>query len=66
MLFMPLQARPKLKRGLEHRNFDSFVDSRLQGHYYQDEMACMVACAAACVRHLAHHRPRMGQVITFK
>lgn len=30
--------------------------------YKQNEMARIVACAAACVRHSANKRPRMSQV----
>ncbi|MBA0552071.1 hypothetical protein Golob_022913 [Gossypium lobatum] len=56
-------ARPLLSQALEHRNFDAFVDSRLQKDYDSDEMTRMVACAAACVRHSARNRPRMSQVL---
>jgi hypothetical protein len=47
---------------LEDRNFDALVDAKLQNDYEPNEMACMVACAAACVRHSARRRPRMSQV----
>ncbi|KAL8128600.1 hypothetical protein V2J09_017755 [Rumex salicifolius] len=56
-------ARPLLSRALEDDNFDSLADPRLQKSYNQTEMARMVACAAACVRHSARRRPRMSQVV---
>ncbi|KAK8514352.1 hypothetical protein V6N12_009059 [Hibiscus sabdariffa] len=56
-------ARPLLSQALEHGNFDSFVDSRLQKDYGSNEMTRMAACAAACVRHSARSRPRMSQVV---
>ncbi|KAF8036478.1 hypothetical protein BT93_C2257 [Corymbia citriodora subsp. variegata] len=56
-------ARPQLTRALEDRNFDSLVDPRLQNGYDHDEMARMVACAAACVRHSAGRRPRMSKIV---
>lgn len=51
-----------LTRALEDGNFDSLVDKRIQYDHNQNEMARMVACAAACVRHSARRRPRMSQV----
>lgn len=59
---LALQARPLLTRALEERNFDALVDPRLKNDYEPNEMASMVACAAACVRHSARRRPRMSQV----
>ncbi|KAK6941517.1 Serine-threonine/tyrosine-protein kinase, catalytic domain [Dillenia turbinata] len=56
-------ARPLLTRALEDENFDSLVDPRLEGNYNHKEIACMVACAAACVRHSARRRPRMSQIV---
>ncbi|PQM39329.1 proline-rich receptor-like protein kinase PERK1 [Prunus yedoensis var. nudiflora] len=56
-------ARPVLTRALEERNFDGLVDPKLQNSYDPNEMARMVACAAACVRHSARRRPRMSQVV---
>ncbi|KAI4347122.1 hypothetical protein L6164_007965 [Bauhinia variegata] len=56
-------ARPVLTRALEDENFDSLVDPRLQNEYELNEMARMVACAAACIRHSARRRPRMSQVV---
>lgn len=62
-IFFEFQARPLLAQVLEKGNFDGLVDVRLQNEYNSSEMACMVACAAACVRHSARRRPRMSQVI---
>ncbi|KAJ7973866.1 Receptor-like kinase [Quillaja saponaria] len=56
-------ARPLLTRTLEDQNFDSLVDPRLQNDYDHHEMARVVTCAAACVRHSARHRPRMSQIV---
>ncbi|KAA8523117.1 hypothetical protein F0562_009540 [Nyssa sinensis] len=56
-------ARPLLTRALEDGNFDTLVDPRLQKDYNNSEMAHLVACAAACVRHAARRRPRMSQVV---
>ncbi|KAL6140898.1 hypothetical protein ACLB2K_059190 [Fragaria x ananassa] len=56
-------ARPLLAQALEKGNFDGLVDARLQNDYNSSEMACMVACAAACVRHSARRRPKMSQVV---
>ncbi|GFY96351.1 proline extensin-like receptor kinase 1 [Actinidia rufa] len=56
-------ARPLLTRALEDGNFDTLVDPRLQRDYSNSEIARMVACAAACVRHSARRRPRMSQVV---
>ncbi|KAK9269646.1 hypothetical protein L1049_001423 [Liquidambar formosana] len=56
-------ARPLLTRALEDGNFDTLVDPRLQKDYNHDEMARMLAFAAACVRHSARRRPRMSQVV---
>ncbi|KAM3383054.1 proline-rich receptor-like protein kinase PERK1 [Capsicum galapagoense] len=56
-------ARPLLTRALEDENFDALVDRRLGNDYNHNEMARMVACCAACVRHSAKRRPRMTQVL---
>ncbi|KAJ9538598.1 hypothetical protein OSB04_031331 [Centaurea solstitialis] len=56
-------ARPLLTRAMDDGNFDSIADSRLQRDYNHSEMARMVSCAAACVRHSARRRPRMSQVV---
>ena len=49
-------------QALENGKFDAFVDPRLQNAYNSNEMARIVACAAACVRLTASNRPRMSQV----
>lgn len=56
-------ARPLLTRALEDENFDTLVDPRLHNQYDHNEMARMIACAAACVRHSARRRPRMSQMV---
>ncbi|KAJ0491360.1 putative protein kinase RLK-Pelle-PERK-1 family [Helianthus annuus] len=56
-------ARPLLTRAMDDGNFDSIVDSRLQKEYNHNEMARMISCAAACVRHSARRRPKMSQVV---
>jgi len=50
-------------RALEDGEYDSLVDLRLGKDFNPNEMARMIACAAACVRHSARRRPRMSQVI---
>lgn len=61
--FLWLQARPLLTRALEDGNYDALVDPKLGKNYNPSEMARMIACAAACVRHSARRRPRMSQVL---
>ncbi|PRQ50918.1 putative protein kinase RLK-Pelle-PERK-1 family [Rosa chinensis] len=56
-------ARPLLARALEKGNIDGLVDERLQNVYNSSEMTRMIACAAASVRHSAHRRPKMSQVV---
>ncbi|KAI4316154.1 hypothetical protein L6164_024160 [Bauhinia variegata] len=56
-------ARPLLAQALEDGDFDNLVDPRLQKNYRDEEMARMIACAAACVRHSARLRPRMSQIV---
>ncbi|XP_019704429.2 proline-rich receptor-like protein kinase PERK15 [Elaeis guineensis] len=56
-------ARPLLTQALEDGNYDALIDSRLRNNYNPNEMARMIACAAACVRHSAKRRPRMSQVV---
>lgn len=57
------QARPLLNRASEQGDFEGLADSKMNNEYDREEMARMVACAAACVRHSARRRPRMSQVI---
>ncbi|KAG1335093.1 proline-rich receptor-like protein kinase PERK1 [Cocos nucifera] len=56
-------ARPLLTRALEDGDYDALIDSRLGNNYNPNEMARMIACAAACVRHSARRRPRMSQIV---
>ncbi|PAN33031.1 hypothetical protein PAHAL_5G530700 [Panicum hallii] len=56
-------ARPLMTKAFEDGNHDILVDPRLGSEYNDNEMARMIACAAACVRHSARRRPRMGQVV---
>ncbi|CAN4094374.1 unnamed protein product [Withania somnifera] len=56
-------ARPLLTQALEDERFDALVDRRLGNDYNHNEMARMVACCAASVRHSAKRRPRMTQVL---
>ncbi|KAG6411218.1 hypothetical protein SASPL_129296 [Salvia splendens] len=56
-------ARPLLTRALDDGSFDSLIDRRLGSDYNRNEMARLVACAAACVRHSARRRPKMSQVV---
>ncbi|XP_065880143.1 proline-rich receptor-like protein kinase PERK9 [Euphorbia lathyris] len=56
-------ARPLLGYALANEEFDSLVDSRMEKNYNENEMFRMIEAAAACVRHLAAKRPRMGQVV---
>ncbi|KAL6619940.1 hypothetical protein ACP70R_035079 [Stipagrostis hirtigluma subsp. patula] len=56
-------ARPLLIRALEDGDYDALVDPRLGKDFSPNEMARMIACAAACVRHSARRRPRMSQVV---
>ncbi|KAK7291469.1 hypothetical protein RIF29_06636 [Crotalaria pallida] len=56
-------ARPMLTRALEEDNFDSLVDPRLQNEFDPNELARMVACASACIRHSAKRRPSMSKIV---
>lgn len=56
-------ARPLMTRALDDGKFDQLADARLRNDYDANEMARVVACAAACVRHSARRRPRMSQVV---
>jgi len=63
-LFLPFfQARPLLNHALENEELESLADPRLEKNYIESEMFRMIEAAAACVRHSASKRPRMGQVI---
>lgn len=48
---------------LDNEEFEGLVDPRLQKNYVESEVFRLIEIAAACVRHSAAKRPRMGQVI---
>lgn len=51
-----------LSQALETEEFEGLADPRLEKNYNDREMFLMIEVAAACVRHSAVKRPRMGQV----
>jgi serine/threonine protein kinase len=56
-------AMPLMTRALQDGNYEPLVDLKLQKNYKENEMARMIAVAAACVRHSAKRRPRMSKVV---
>ncbi|XVE49073.1 hypothetical protein DITRI_Ditri01bG0052800 [Diplodiscus trichospermus] len=56
-------ARPLCASAMENGNFSQLVDTRLENNFVHHEMARMVACAGACVRHSARRRPKMRQIV---
>ncbi|XP_031273629.1 proline-rich receptor-like protein kinase PERK9 [Pistacia vera] len=56
-------ARPLLSQALDNEEFDGLADPKLGKDYVESEMFRMIEAAAACVRHSAAKRPRMGQVV---
>ncbi|KAK1560574.1 hypothetical protein Q3G72_028199 [Acer saccharum] len=56
-------ARPLCLRALEDGNYDEIADPFLEKNYPVHEMARMVACASASIRHSARRRPRMSQIV---
>lgn len=56
-------ARPLLSHALDKEEFEGLADPRLEKNYVESEMFRMIEAAAACVRHLAAKRPRMGQIV---
>ncbi|CAN6970833.1 unnamed protein product [Brassica rapa subsp. trilocularis] len=56
-------ARPIMVRALEDGNFNELADVRLEGNYNPQEMARMVTCAAASIRHSGRKRPKMSQIV---
>ncbi|CAM8883766.1 unnamed protein product [Rhodiola kirilowii] len=56
-------ARPLLADAIETAEFGALVDPTLENNYVHVEMLRMIEAAAACVRHSASKRPRMGQVV---
>lgn len=62
-ILLLLQSRPLLNRAIENQEFDELVDPRLDGEYDDVEMFRVIEAAAACIRHSAARRPKMGQVL---
>ncbi|WVZ81037.1 hypothetical protein U9M48_028464, partial [Paspalum notatum var. saurae] len=56
-------SRPLLNRAIENQEFDELVDPHLDGNYDDVEMFRVIEAAAACIRHSAARRPKMGQVV---
>ncbi|XP_012450093.1 proline-rich receptor-like protein kinase PERK5 [Gossypium raimondii] len=56
-------ARPLCARAIEDGKFGQLVDPRLGNNFVDHEMASMVSCASACVRHSARQRPKMRQIV---
>ncbi|KAF8779285.1 hypothetical protein HU200_002966 [Digitaria exilis] len=56
-------SRPLLNRAIENQEFDELVDPRLDGNFDDVEMFRVIEAAAACIRHSAARRPKMGQVV---
>ncbi|KAF6149791.1 hypothetical protein GIB67_017524, partial [Kingdonia uniflora] len=56
-------ARPILTQALADGNYDELVDPRLENKYDPNEMALMIASAAASIRHSAKRRPKMSQIV---
>ncbi|KAL6909809.1 hypothetical protein ACP4OV_001468 [Aristida adscensionis] len=56
-------ARPLLNRAIEDQEFDDIVDPRLDGNFDDVEMFRVIEAAAACIRHSAARRPKMGQIV---
>ncbi|XP_025888126.1 proline-rich receptor-like protein kinase PERK1 isoform X2 [Solanum lycopersicum] len=60
---LAIWAKPFLRSALDGGKLDALVDPCLGQNYNIEEMANMIACAAACVRHSSRKRPRMSQVV---
>ncbi|KAH7436715.1 hypothetical protein KP509_05G032400 [Ceratopteris richardii] len=56
-------ARPILTQIESEDDLDMLADPSLNGVYDTKEMMRMAEAAAACIRHSASKRPRMGQVV---
>jgi len=65
VLLGKFQARPLLLKAIEHREFGDLPDPRMENRFDENEMFHMIGAAAACIRHSAAMRPRMGQVTYF-
>lgn len=60
--FIHEQARPLCLQAAQDGDYSQLVDPRLENKFDPHEMARMVACAAASIRHSARRRPKMSQV----
>ncbi|XP_010507157.1 PREDICTED: putative proline-rich receptor-like protein kinase PERK6 [Camelina sativa] len=56
-------ARPLCINAAQDGDYSELVDPRLENQYEPHEMAQMVACAAAAIRHSARRRPKMSQIV---
>ncbi|CAF1932960.1 putative proline-rich receptor-like protein kinase PERK6 [Brassica napus] len=56
-------ARPLCINAAQDGDYSELADPRLENEYEPNEMARMVACAAAAVRHSARRRPKMSQIV---
>lgn len=56
-------ARPIMTKAIGDGNYDELIDPRLEDNYDPNEMARMVACASASVRHSGKRRPKMSQIV---
>ena len=56
-------ARPLCMNAAQDGEYGDLVDPFLENQYEPYEMARMVACAAAAVRHSGRRRPKMGQIV---
>ncbi|PIA52600.1 hypothetical protein AQUCO_01000466v1 [Aquilegia coerulea] len=56
-------ARPILTTALADEDYDELVDPRLHNVYNHNEIARMIACASASIRHSAKRRPKMSQIV---
>lgn len=56
-------ARVLMGKVMESGEFGNLIDPKLKSNFVATEMIQMIKIAAACVRHSATKRPRMGQVV---
>ncbi|KAK2657226.1 hypothetical protein Ddye_010278 [Dipteronia dyeriana] len=56
-------ARPLMAQALQDGNYNELADANLEQNYNPLEMARMVSCAAASIRHSARKRPKMSQIV---
>ncbi|KAJ4917559.1 Proline-rich receptor-like protein kinase PERK7 [Raphanus sativus] len=56
-------ARPLCMNAAQDGEYGELVDPFLENQYEPYEMARMVACAAAAIRHSGRRRPKMSQIV---